>query len=197
MTQTPQKDRGIAKLDLAKYGLSHLAEKAMHTLPDYEIEKLVRAFASENIAPVIYGPAYTPGNVQRLLSLSYCRSCGKCCLPNPIDPDHPGVMVYEEDLRRIAKNSRYSYKYLKKKAPITNDPNLPKRRYLPLPCMFYQKRECKIYEIRPHICTTYPVADVPERVGISINVRCDYGIDIFKAVLEHMRKGTVHQLLEE
>lgn len=182
----------MIKLDLQKYGLSHLAEKKIHTWPDSEIDKLVCAFAAENIAPAIYGLPFTPRNVQRLLSLSYCRHCGKCCLPNPIDPDHPGVMVYEQDLRLIAKNSKYSYKSLKKKAPINKDPSLPQRRYLPLPCMFYdeKKLECQIYNIRPLICRTFPIADLPEQVGISIDVRCDYGKDIYKAILDHMRKGT-------
>ena len=197
MKQTPQGERGLAKLDLAKYGLSHPEGKEIHRLPDSEIDKLVHAFAVENIAPAIYGPAYKPRNVHRLLSLSRCRRCGKCCLPNPIDPDHPGVMVYEQDLRLIAKYSKYSYKRLRKKAPITKDPNLPQRRYLPLPCMFYQKGECQIYEIRPQICTTYPIADAPRWTGITINLRCDYGIDIYKALLDHMRKGTEHEILEE
>ena len=196
MRQTP---KGIAKLDLTKYGLSHLVDKEIHTLQDYEIDKLVHAFAAENIAPAIYGPPLTPYNVQRLLSLSYCRRCGKCCIPNPIDPDHPGVMVYEQDLKLIAKNSKYSYNSLKKKAPINKDPSLPRRRYLPLPCMFYDKKkhECQIYNIRPFICRTFPVSDLPVPIGISIAVRCDYGKDIYKAVIDHMRKGTFRQLLEE
>jgi len=189
----------IKELDLQKYGLSHIAGKEIHTLPDSEIEKLMNAFAAENIAPAIYGPPFVPHNVQSLLSLSYCRRCGKCCLPNPIDPDHPGVMMYEQDLRLIAENSEYSYKRLKKSAPINNNPHLPQRRYLLLPCMFYDKKkhECQIYDTRPLICRTFPIADLPGVIGMSIIVRCDYGKAIYKAILDHRRNGTEHEILEE
>ncbi|MBA7623664.1 hypothetical protein ES703_31062 [subsurface metagenome] len=180
----------LLELDFDKYGLSHLKNTPVYTWQDSDIDKLINAYANENIAPVLYGPAFTPKNVQGLLALSYCRCCGKCCLPNPIKPEHPGVIVSEQDLRRIADNSRYTYKHLNKKAPISKDPSFVQGRYLPLPCMFYDKKkgECQIYNARPLICSTFPVTNIPGRTGIAINVGCDYGKDIYRSVLDQMRK---------
>jgi Fe-S-cluster containining protein len=181
--------RGTVQLDLAKYGLSHLVDKAPHTWPDSEIERLMDAFAAENIAPVIRGLSFSTHNIERLLGLSHCRRCGKCCQPNPITPDHPGAMVYERELKLIAEKTGRSYERLQKNTPMSTDPRYPQRRYLPLPCMFYRKGECQIYDVRPLACKVHPLTDVPGIVGISINVRCDYGKDIYKGLLERMRKG--------
>jgi len=185
MEDIHQEPRGMAKLDLEKYGLSYLQTKHSQAWTDSDIEKFIDAFASENIAPTVLGLSFTPDNVNPLLSKSYCRRCGECCLPNPLDPQHPGVMVFEEELRLIAKYSSYSYKYLKKKAKINTDPNLARRRYLPLPCIFYQKGKCQIYDIRPLVCRTYPITDIRGQDGISINVRCDYGKDLYKSIIKH------------
>ena len=150
-----------------------------------DIEKLMDAFAADNIAPAIKGIAFKHRNVMRLLDFSHCRRCGRCCLPNPLDPEYPGVMVYREDLLRIAEHSRYSYKNLKKKARLNTDPSLARRRYLPFPCMFYDrnKGECQIYEIRPVVCRTFPIIDLPGEVDICVNVICDYAGDIYKKII--------------
>ncbi len=65
--------------------------------------------------------------------------------------------------------------------------------------MFYDqnKHECRVYEIRPLICKTYPISDVPEKVGITIDVRCDYGRDIYKCILHYQRTGTENELFED
>ena len=180
----------VLELDLAKHGLAFLKNQPLPTWQDSDIDRLIAAFASENIAPALYGPAFTPANVQGLLALSYCRRCGKCCLPNPSKLEHPGVMVSEQDLRQIAKNSGYTYKYLKKKTQLSKDPNFVQGRYLPLPCVFYDKKksECQIYDVRPLICRTFPITDIPGRVGIAVNVGCDYGKDIYKSILGQMRQ---------
>ncbi len=191
MTESPQrKDILRLELDFSRHGLASLKDKPVHTWQDSDIDRLADAYAEENIAPALYGPAFTSDNVRGLLALSHCRRCGKCCLPNPATPEHPGVMVSESDRRRIAENTQYSYKYLKKKAPINNDSPFVPGRYLPLPCVFYdnKKGECRVYDVRPLICTTFPLTDIPGRTGIAINVGCDYGKDIYKSVLGQMRQ---------
>jgi Fe-S-cluster containining protein len=184
-----QESNGIIKLDLEKYGLSHLKNSGPLDWSDSDLEKIMDACAAENIAPALFGIKFSPENVNRFLDLSHCRRCGRCCLPNPIDPDYPGVMVDEEDLKLIAKHSHYSYKYLKKKAILNTDPKLPQRRYLPLPCIFYNeiKKECKIYEIRPVVCRTFPITDLPGQDGISINL-CEYGKDIYRNMISKIKK---------
>ena len=175
-------------LDLQKYGLSYLEEKNVKDWSDYDIDKLLNASENENIAPTV-DIHFRQDNVEKLLSKSYCRRCGKCCLPNPLDPDHPGVMVYEKDLRLIAKHSSYSYKYLKKKAVLNTDPSLARCRHFPLPCMFYKKGECQIYDVRPFICRIYPLIESPRNgeLYIAINVRCDYGKDLYKFVVSYLK----------
>jgi len=179
----------MEELDFKKYNISHLEGKEISKLTDCDIEKIMDAFAAENLAPAIYEIDYSIENINKLLNLSHCRRCGRCCLPNPIDPDYPGVMVLEEDLRMIARHTHYSYKYLKKKAILNKNPELPRRRYLPLPCMFYnkKKKECEIYEIRPLICRTFPITDLPGKNGISINLMCEYGKDIYRSVINKMK----------
>ena len=187
MLEEPQ---GTVKLNLEKYSLSHLKNKNPSAWSASDIQQLIDAFAAEDISPTVRGLPFTAYNVKKLLGTSNCRRCGKCCLPNPLNPEHPGVMVYKEDLIKIAKHSHYSYKYLKKKAILNTNPNLAPRRYLPLPCMFYDKTksECQIYDIRPLVCRTFPITDLPRQVGISINVRCEYGRDIYRNVINLLKK---------
>ena len=191
MEQPPQNKQSLVlKLDFAKHGLAFLKDQPIHTWQDSDIDKLIEAFAAENIAPVIYGLTFNPANVRGMLALSHCRRCGKCCLPNPSKPEHPGVTVGEHDLKQIARNPRYTYKQLKKKTRISKDPNFIQGRYLPLPCIFYDKKksECQIYDLRPLVCTTFPVTDIPGRVGVAVSVGCDYGKDIYRNIIDHMRK---------
>lgn len=191
MAQSTQgKSDLVLELDLAKYGLAFLKTQPFSTWQDVHIDKLIEAYARENIAPAVYGLAFTSANVQGLLALSYCRRCGRCCLPNPSKSEHPGISVGEPDLKRISKASGYTYKSLKKKAALSQDPHFVQGRYLPLPCLFYDKKkgECQIYESRPLVCRTYPVTDIPGRVGVAINVGCDYGKDIYKGVLSRLKQ---------
>ena len=187
--------RGMSQLDLAKYGLSHLEKKEICRWPDADIDKLIDAFVAENIAPAVLGIPFTPYGVKPVLGLSHCRRCGKCCQTNPLDPEHPGVMVYEQDLRRIAQYTKRSYAKLRKRARQNTDPKLPQRRHLPLPCEFYEKGNCRIYKVRPLVCCTYPVGDVSEDIGIVINLRCEYGVEIYKTILEYQREGKEDRLL--
>ena len=100
----------MIELDLIKYGLSHLANKEICTWADADVDRLLDAFTAENIAPAMLGIPFSPHTVKKLLSISRCKRYGGCCLPNPIDPSHPGGMVYEEDLKLISKYSHHSYK---------------------------------------------------------------------------------------
>lgn len=183
----------VLELDFAKHGLAFLKDQPLNTWQLADIDKLVEAFAGENIAPVIYGLAFNASNVKGLLGLSHCRRCGRCCQPNPSKPEHPGVIVSDHDLKQIARNPGYSYKQLKKKTQMSKDPNFIQGRYLPLPCIFYDKKKdaCQIYELRPLICTTFPITDIPGRVGVAVNVGCDYGKDIYKSILDRMRQRSV------
>jgi Fe-S-cluster containining protein len=175
------------RLDLARHGLTDLARKSVYTLKSAELDRLLAAFAADNIAPVIRGLLFSRSNIDRLLALSDCRRCGQCCLPNPVTPLYPGAMVYDKELKLIAARSRYTHKQLTKRAPMNKDPNLPARRFLPFPCMFYRKGKCEVYELRPLACRVYPLTDVPGGGGVSINVRCDYGKEIYKGVITRQR----------
>ena len=185
MTKMNSEPQGMLELDLEKYNLSHLTNLDSSAWSSSDIETLMHAFASEDIAPAILGIPFEPQTVMALLKVSYCRRCGKCCIPSPITPDHPGVMVFKEDLINISRHSKYSYKFLKKKALLNTNPDFPQKRYLPLPCIFFnkQKIECQIYDSRPLICHTFPISDVTNQVGISIDLRCDYGRDIYRYII--------------
>ena len=185
MEKTNSESQGMIKLDLEKYNLSHLANVDSSDWSTSDIEIIMQAFASEDIAPAILGIPFKPQTVRALLNVSYCRRCGRCCIPSPITPDHPGVMVFKEDLINISRRSTYSYKFLKKKAIFNTNPDFPLKRYLPLPCIFFnkQKFECQIYDSRPLVCETFPISDVTNQVGISIDLRCDYGKDIYRHII--------------
>jgi Fe-S-cluster containining protein len=158
------------------------------------MDKLICAFAEENIAPLVLIPL-NPKNVEILLSKSYCRRCGKCCQSNPEDP---GVMVFEEELRTIAKHSKYSYKYLKRHSLKYENPERDDVRHLPLPCIFYDKAKCTIYPWRPIVCRLYPIKDSQPRNGkvyITISLRCDYGKDIYRNIFSYQKKKGQSQLL--
>jgi Fe-S-cluster containining protein len=171
----------MMELDLQKYGLSHLQKRKIKDWSESDIDELLNAFEHEDIAPTVTIP-FTKCNITELLDRSYCRRCGKCCLPNPLNPNHPGVMVFEDELKLIARHSNFSYRFLKKRTTKYKTPDRKDIRRLPLPCMFYQKGECQIYEIRPFVCKIYPITDSPSegKVYIAINVRCDYSKDLYK-----------------
>ena len=185
----------MVKLDLEKYGLSYLENKNIHAWTDSDIDKLLDAFANETIAPTVDLP-FTPPTVKTLLAKSYCRRCGKCCLPNPLDPDDPGVMVSENELKLIAEHSNFSYKQLKKKSVKYKNPDRENVRHLPLPCMFYHEGECQVYNVRPLVCKIYPITDSLRngKPYIAINVRCDYGKDLYKSVVNYLKKKSKNPL---
>ncbi len=179
-------------LDLVKYGLEHQKKMQISDFTDDDINKLTNAFSAEMIAPRIPGISFQPNNVHYLLSLSKCRRCGRCCIKDKRTPDNPGVMVDDHDLITISKKTNHSLKSLNKITKINNNPIYQVgAKYLPLPCMFFNKNErvCKIYPFRPFICQIYPISDCPEG-DITIDVQCDFGKDIFRKTLKHLRAKT-------
>jgi len=184
----------MAKLDLDKYGLSYLKNKNPVTWTDSEVDKLIDAFVKEDIAPFVLMP-FTQMNVENLLSESYCRRCGKCCLSNPHDP---GVMVSEDELRKIARHSKYTYKYLKRHSTEYEHPERNDLRHLPLPCIFYQQGECTIYKWRPFVCKIYPISNALRRgkACITISLRCNYRKDVYKSLLKYQKEKELSQLLD-
>jgi hypothetical protein len=104
------------KLDLQKYGLSHLRDKNPRDWTDTEADRLLDAFAKEDIAPIVNLPSLQ--YIEDLLSSSRCRRCGRCCLVNPLKPAHPGIEVFQEELKSISKYLRVSYKSLKRKTRV-------------------------------------------------------------------------------
>jgi len=184
----------MTKLDLDKYGLSYLKNKNPVTWTDSEVDKLIDAFTKEDIAPLVLIP-FTPLNVEHLLRESHCRRCGKCCLSNP---DDLGVMVSEDELRTIAKHSKYTYKYLKRHSTKYEHPERDDLRHLPQPCMFYRQGQCTIYRWRPFVCRIYPISNSPRggKVYTTISLRCDYGKDLYRSLLKYQKEKAQTQLLD-
>jgi len=184
--------------DLEKYSLSHLKTKNPLSWTEPDLNELVDAFAAENIAPAILIP-FQPNNIKTLLAQSHCRRCGTCCTSNILNRNDPGILVFEEELRQIAKNTTYSYKHLKRLSVKRKSPERDDVRYLPLPCIFYKKGICTIYDIRPFMCKIYPIKDTPPingKVYITISLRCDYGKEIYKSILKYQKEKMRRQLFD-
>lgn len=176
--------------DLNKYGLEFLDTKEFHDYTDDDIKKLTDAFSTEQIAPSVPFISFERENVNKLLSLSKCKRCGKCCKPDKNSPDNPGIIVGESDLVKISKNTKHSLKSLKKIVKVNENPKYHVgASFLPLPCMFFNKNDksCKIYSHRPLICSIYPVSDDAFGENVTIDVHCDYGKEIFQKTLRLLR----------
>ena len=107
--QEPQK---IYRLDLEKYGLSHLTGRNILALTGSDMDKLLNALGNDDISVNVPVP-FNPDNVKELLSQSECRRCGKCCIPNPLNPRSAGVEVFEDELKLIAHHLHSPYETLK------------------------------------------------------------------------------------
>jgi Fe-S-cluster containining protein len=177
-------------LDMGKYGLEYLETIELRDYTDDDIKKLTNAFSVELIAPSVPFILFERENINKLLSLSKCKRCGKCCLPDKTAPDNPGVIVGESDLMEISKNTKHSLKSLKKIVRLSENPKYHAGAlFLPLPCMFFNKNErsCKIYSHRPLICRIYPISDDSGADNVTIDVHCDYGKEIFQKALKLLR----------
>ena len=92
----------IYKLDLERYGLAHLEGANLLDISDDDMDKLLKSLGEEDISLNIPIPC-TPFNVQEMLTHGECRNCGKCCVPNPLNPESPGIEVFEEELLHLRK----------------------------------------------------------------------------------------------
>ena len=184
----------LVDLDLAKYGLGHLAQKRLLDLTGTEIDQVLDAYANEDMAPPVFNDNGDPRQIDELLSKSYCRGCGKCCLPNPLNPAYPGVEVVEDELERIIKRFHVSHRAIKngtKKGGQIRNPYPPYQvlstKRLTQPCMFhdFKKKRCKVYQFRPLVCKIYPL--IFNGSVISLKVNCEYGKDLYRSLIAEIR----------
>ena len=186
----------IVSLDLGKFGLSCLSKKHLWDLTSSELDKLIDAFVKEDIAPDL-GLRAEPKMVGELLNRSYCRGCGKCCLGvNTTNPLHPGLEVYEDELKLMGKRGHLSSKFLKRRTrtgQLLRNPDRPreavKTRWLAFPCMFYDLKikRCRVYEVRPIVCKIYPIT-LENSFGVKVN--CEYGKDIYRSFVTELKNKT-------
>ena len=186
----------VDTLELEKYGLSDLDGKNILALDDADLDRLLAALGDDDMS-LNLPMQCTADKVQELLSYSECRRCGRCCRPNPLNPESPGVEIFEEELQSIADSIGEPYESLKKKTgPGKATPyayqvvKLGFTRWLPLPCPAYSSREngCRAYSVRPVVCKTYPVIFTGDDSYTSIRVTCDYGRDIVKAACKRIHR---------
>lgn len=194
----------IERLDLARYGLSHLEGSNILALEGPDMDKLLEALGKDDISlniPI----ACNPYNVQKILSYAECRRCGKCCIPNPLNPENPGVEVFEEELHAIATHLGQTYEALTEKtarSKVVAHPFQPTKlfftRWLPLPCPYHDEEHsgCRIYPVRPIVCSIHPVVFTEDNTHISIKANCDYGKDLIKAAFRDVRKSSPEMVIK-
>jgi len=170
-------------IDFEKYNIGHLKIKPTSTWSDDDFDKLFDALVSEQAAPIIDFP-FIPENIDELLAVSHCRQCGKCCKAGTMDAEDASVVASEKEIEAIAKETGTSLDKLK--AKLEKHPTQKDGWSIPLPCMFYGNEKCRIYDARPKVCRTYPLAGVTydDITYIAINLGCDYGRDIYKRLLK-------------
>ena len=169
-------------IDFEKYGLGYLTMQHTSTWRDEDFDKLFDAFISEQAAPIIDFP-FISENIDDLLAVSECRQCGKCCTAGTMEAKDTSVEVNKSELEAIAKEINTPVDELT--AKLKKHPTKKNSWSIPLPCMFYENDKCQVYNARPQVCHTYPLAGVThdEITYIAINLGCDYGRDIYKRLL--------------
>jgi Fe-S-cluster containining protein len=184
------------RLNLEEYGLGHLKGKNALFIGESDITKYLDALGKEDISIHLSIPP-TPENISLLLAQSNCRRCGKCCMPNPLNPKHPGVEIFESELKPIAKYLGVSPKKLKNKTTkgkLINNPLQPTgsemTRRFPLPCLFFDSKlkQCRVYPVRPVVCKIYPVLSAETFSYIEVKVNCDYGKDVVRDAIKVLRE---------
>ena len=143
MDEQIQQPKRVFRLDLDKYGLSHLEGRNILGIDESDLDKFLYALAQDDISLQIPG-AFTPENIREILSRSECKKCGACCVPNPLNPHGPGVELFEDELKIIADKTGLDYEsFLEQTTEGKNqDAVYPLNeiictRLLPLPCPFY------------------------------------------------------------
>ena len=166
--------------------------KTLNCLTDDELSKLIDRFRQENRSPII-DLEYSVETAKKLLSLSTCHRCGRCCRINPDNPEGSKVCVSELELKGISKVCGMNYKELVKHTVRDHKPGHSNVRFIKLTCPFFTTSGCKIYRCRPFICCTYPVVQVfnekAGRTNIGINVTCEYGKDIYRSLVVMARQS--------
>lgn len=104
----------------------------------------------------------------------WCSHCGTCCTkssPIFIHRDELNVLLrFNPDLKHeIVSNGEYTEHFRFKED---------------LPCKFhdFEAKRCKIYDIRPHVCRSYPLVlmgndDRPHYV-LDLHHKCDYTLNL-------------------
>jgi len=170
-------------IDLDKHGISYLKFKPISSWNDDDFAKLFNAIASEHAAPVVDLP-FIAENIEALLSVSSCRQCGNCCKAEITNDENASVVADKEELEAIAQEINTDFKELAGK--LSKHPTQKDAWCWPLPCLYYQDGQCRIYNVRPKVCRTYPLTGVAQDdiSYIAINLECDYGKDIYKRLLK-------------
>jgi len=185
----------IEKLDLERYGLGHLNGVNLLDISEEDMDKLLKALGDEDISLNIPIPC-TPFNVNEVLTYGNCRRCGRCCIPNPLNPGNPGVEAFESELRAIAQHTRITFEELQGKTlrgKVVAHPFEPTKlsftRWLPLPCPYHNENTgCRIYPVRPIVCVIHPVVFTEDNTRITIKANCEYGKELIKAALQEVKK---------
>jgi Fe-S-cluster containining protein len=186
------------KLDLKKHNLEHFKGKHLTDLTDEEIEHLMDAAASDDIA-LSLGAHWSEVNVRWVLDEAKCVNCGRCCHPNPNRPGYAGIEVFVKELDTISSASHISKRKLLKitskgeDAPTQTDPT----RWLPLPCLFYDqvKHRCEIHQSKPVVCRLYPFSMSGDI--LAVHVDCMYGKDVFRNMIKELKQKTKDPLFIE
>jgi Fe-S-cluster containining protein len=185
----------IVKLNLEKYGLAYLEGKNALTLEPADMDKLLVALGDDEISLNVPIPC-TAETVRQVLAYSICRRCGRCCLPNPLNPRSPGVEVFEEELKSMTEYLNLPFEDVKRKTSVGHVTSyayqvieLGFTRWLPLPCPFYSREQngCLAYATRGIVCQVYPVVFTGDDTSMSIRVTCEYGKDIIREVYRRLR----------
>ena len=176
-------------IDFDKHGLSHLRGRQPHQWTPAEMDSFLAACATEEMSLQINLP-FSFANIQKLLSLSKCRRCGKCCMPNPNHKEWPGVGLFEDELKEIARGSLQPLNKLKRDC-ITRDSVAGRKSYwLRFPCPFQSPKGCKVYQVRPMACRTYPfVSGDNDPAHLTLKVSCEYGKDIYRAITRNINQA--------
>ena len=194
----------IEKLDLDRYGLAYLEGSNILALSEEDMDKLLKALGEEDISLNIPIPC-TPYNVQKILSYGDCRRCGRCCIPNPLNPANPGVEVFEEELTLIGNHLGLTLDDMRARTtrskivphPFKDQTQLSFTRWLPLPCPYYgQDGRCQIYPVRPVVCSIHPVVFTEDNTRITIKANCDYGKDLIKAAFKDVRRSNPEMVIK-
>lgn len=184
------------KLDFEKYGIGHIKGKNVLFISEPDITKYLDALREEDKS-VNLPMSPVPQNIIWLLSQSSCRRCGNCCIPNPLNPEHPGVEIFESELKPIAKILHSTSKKIKKKTikgKLINNPLQPTESEMtlrfPLPCPFFisESKQCLVYPVRPVVCKIYPVLSGETFSYTEVKVNCDYGKDIVRNAIRVLRQ---------